>query len=91
MPSNSAQQTQQQQQSQQLQAEQYAAQQRQLAEQQWADFFKSNPSPASTWGKITPPSFAGSPATIGGGSINGKGKLSDAVASGAPPSKAKPG
>lgn len=71
MPSNSAQQTAQAQQGQQNQAEQFLAQQRQLAEKQWANFFSQNPNPASQWGRLQAPSFAGMPSTIGGGTIGG--------------------
>lgn len=71
MPSNSAQQTAQAQQGQQNQAEQFLAQQRQLAEKQWGDFFSQNPNPATQWGRIQGPSFAGQPSMIGGGTIGG--------------------
>lgn len=71
MPSNSAQQTAQAQQGQQNQAEQFLAQQRQLAEQQWGNFFSQNPNPASTWGRIQGPGFSGMPSTLGGGTIGG--------------------
>jgi hypothetical protein len=84
MPSNSAAQAQQNQQNNQNQAEQFLAAQRQQAETAWSNFFKSNPDPASTWGKIAPPSFAGAPSYIGG-----SGRLKDAVGS-APPPKAQP-
>jgi hypothetical protein len=84
MPSNAAAQAQQNQQNQQNQAEQFLAQQRQQAESQWQNFFSNNPSPASTWGAIKPPSFAGEPTTLGGGYIGGSGKLKDAM-SGMPP------
>jgi hypothetical protein len=84
MPSNSASQSAAAQQGNQNQAEQFLAQQRQLAESQWANFFKSNPDPASTWGAIKPPSFSGAPSYIGG-----SGKLKDAVGSSPPPQPAK--
>jgi hypothetical protein len=85
MPSNSAAQSAAAQQGNQNQAEQYLAQQKQQALGDWASFFTQNPSPASGWGAIKPPSFAGEPSTVGGGYIGGSGKLKDAVGSAPPP------
>lgn len=39
----------------------------------WDTAFQTNPNPATQWGGIAPPSFAGQPSTIGGGSFGGSG------------------
>jgi hypothetical protein len=70
---SAAQQTQQAQQSQQAQAEQYLQQALGTATGNLSNYLQQNPSPASTWAPVTPPSFAGQPTAFGGGTTGAAG------------------